>query len=151
MDIHRLISGNAAPVASNLRGGRHGHIALTIVAKEYMAQTVFVFVPPHNPGDHPQIIGSAQEQALVTEKFQQNQPLFLKYTVVGRALKKQIATEVEPVFLSSMVYQLTGFGQVSALIMLQHLFSSYGSINEIDLKENAVKMMGPYDPAEPLA
>ena len=35
--------------------------------------------------------------------------------------------------------------------MLQHLFASYGAIEEIDLKENAVKMMGPYDPAEPLA
>ena len=34
--------------------------------------------------------------------------------------------------------------------MLQHLFSSYRAIDKIDLEENAVKMMGPYDPAEPL-
>ena len=34
--------------------------------------------------------------------------------------------------------------------MIQHLLSSYGEIGEIDLEENAVKMMGPYDPAEPL-
>ena len=35
--------------------------------------------------------------------------------------------------------------------MLQNIFSSYRAINKIDLGENAVKMMGPYDPAEPLA
>ena len=54
---------------------------------------------------------------------------------------------MEPVFLSPLVDQITGFGHVSALTMIQHLFSSYGEINKIDLKENAVKMMGPYNPA----
>ena len=58
---------------------------------------------------------------------------------------------MEPVLLSPLVDQLTGFGQVSALTMLQHLFSRYGEIDEIDLEENAVKIIGPYNPAEPLA
>ena len=44
-----------------------------------------------------------------------------------------------------------GFGQVAALKMLQHLFTSYGVIDEIDLKENAVKMIVLYNPTEPLA
>ena len=35
--------------------------------------------------------------------------------------------------------------------MLQHLFASYGAIDEIYLEENSVKMMGPYDPAKTLA
>ena len=67
------------------------------------------------------------------------------------SLKKQIVTAVEPVFLSPLVYQLTWFRQVSALTILQHLFSRCGVINEIYLEENAVNMMVPYDPAEPLA
>ena len=67
------------------------------------------------------------------------------------AFKKQIFTAVEPVFLSPLVDQLTGFGQVSALTILQNLFSSYEAIEKIDLKENAVNMMGPYYPAEFLA
>ena len=37
------------------------------------------------------------------------------------------------------------------LTMLQHLFASYGAINKISLEENAVKMMGPYNPTEPIA
>ena len=55
------------------------------------------------------------------------------------------------VFLSPLVDQLTGFIRVSALAMLQHMFYRYGVIDEMDLEENTVNMMGPYDPAEPLA
>ena len=67
------------------------------------------------------------------------------------SIKKQIVTMVEPVFLSLLVDQLTGFGQVADITVLQYLFTSYGTIDKIDLEENAVKMMGPYDPIEPLA
>ena len=37
--IHKLISGNAASVWSNLIGGRHGHLALTMTAEKYMEHT----------------------------------------------------------------------------------------------------------------
>ena len=33
---------------------------------------------------------------------------------------------------------------------MQHLFASYGAIEETDPEENSVKMMGTYDPTEPL-
>ena len=66
------------------------------------------------------------------------------------AFKNQIITAVKPIFLSSLVDKIKGFGQVSALTLIQHLLSSYGVIEKIDLKENAVKTMGPYSPAEPL-
>ena len=66
-------------------------------------------------------------------------------------MKKKIITAVEPVFLYPLVYQLTIFGQVSALTMLQNLFSRYRTIYEIDLEENSFKIMGPYNPTEPLS
>ena len=66
-------------------------------------------------------------------------------------MKKHIVTAVEPVFLSPLADQLIGFRQVSALTILQHLFTSYGAIDKINLEENAVKMMGTYDPAESLS
>ena len=140
-----------AYVVSNLRGDWHRHLVMTMTSTEYMEQSGFTFVPTHNPGKYSQSVGSAQEQALGTEKFWKNQAVFRKYTAVDRALKNQIVTSVEPVFLYSLVYQLTGFGQVSALTMLHHLFSNNGAINKINLKENTVKMMGPYDLAEPLS
>ena len=74
-------------------------------------------------------MGNAKEQAMRTDKFKKNQVLVQKYTAVDGALKNQIATAVEPVFLSPLVDQLTGFGQVSALTIIQHLFSSYRVID----------------------
>ena len=35
--------------------------------------------------------------------------------------------------------------------MLQHIFTSYEAIEEINLEENGVNTMEPYDPTEPLA
>ena len=58
-------------------------------------------------------------------------------------MKKQIVTTVEPVFLYPLVDQLTGFVKVTAITMLQNIFSRYRGINEIYIEENAVKMMGP--------
>ena len=116
--IHLLISGNAASVASNHGGGQHGHLALTMTDTDFRAQTGFAFVTPHNPGDYPQSMGNAQEQALGTEKFGQNQAMFHKYIAVERALKRQIVTAVEPFFLYPLVDQLTGFVKVSELTMM---------------------------------
>ena len=47
--------------------------------------------------------------------------------------------------------QKTWYGHLSALTMLQHILSNCWEIYEINLKENLVKMMGPYDHEEPLA
>ena len=50
-----------------------------------------------------------------------------------------------------MVDQLKRFGQVSEIAMLQHLFTSYGAIDNIVVEENAVKMMKPDELVEPLS
>ena len=60
VDLHQLISGNAASVAFNFGGGQHRHLALTMMAEDYRAQTGSEFVPPQKPGDYPQSMGSAQ-------------------------------------------------------------------------------------------
>ena len=69
INLHQLVSGNVASVAPNLREFRHGHLALIMTAEEYMSQMGYMFVPPHNPGDYPPTMGTAQEQALGTKKF----------------------------------------------------------------------------------
>ena len=66
-------------------------------------------------------------------------------------LKNHIVTELQPVLLTPLMDQLTYFGQVYALQMIHNSFTSYEAVVEIDPEENAVKMMGPYDPTESLA
>ena len=64
-----MISINVASMALNFRGGRHGHLALTMTIAEYITQTGFPFFMPHNPGNYVTTMGTAQEQVIETEKF----------------------------------------------------------------------------------
>ena len=91
---------------SNLGGGQHRHLGMTMTNEYYGAKMGFVFVPPHNPGDYRPNMVNSQDQAFGTETFQTNQGLFRKYTAVDRYLKKNIMA-VELVLLSSLVDQLT--------------------------------------------
>ena len=122
-----------ASVASNLEGGRHRYLELTTTAEYYLEHMSYAFEPPHNPSYYPPSMGTAQEKALRTKRFQQNQALFQLCTAVDRSIKKQTATAVQPIFLYLLVDQLMRFEKVTALHMLQHLFTSYREMGEIDL------------------
>ena len=54
---------------------------------------------------------------------------------------------MQNVFLLAIMEHLTESVQVMALEILQNLFSSFGAIEKIDLKEKSVVIIGPYDPA----
>ena len=130
---HQLISGNAASMESNLRGGQQGHLVLTMTVEDYLDQTVHVFVPPYNPGNYPLEITPRQwvppqEQAFGTEGLRQNQALFRRCTTVEGNIKKKTVTEVQQVFLSPIMEQMKGSGQLMAIKMLQHLFRSYSKL-----------------------
>ena len=79
-------------------------------------------------------MGTSQEQELGTKRFQKNQALFRRYTTVDGAIKNKCFVVVYPVFLYPLMDQLTGFGQVAELYMLQHMFNYYGLIDEIALE-----------------
>ena len=57
---------------------------------------------------------------------------------------------MEPVLLYPIKYQLAGYGQVTAMDMMDHLFKYHRAIENIDLEENTAKMMVPYNPEQPL-
>ena len=126
--LHMLISRNVASMIYDLRGGLHRHLTLTMTVYYYIVQKGYTFLSYHNHGNYPTTIGTNQEKYLRTKRFQQNQTLFRRCTALDRALKKQIVTAVQPVLLSPLVDHLTGFGQVTALQMLQHIFNSHGAI-----------------------
>ena len=136
---------------SDLGGGHHGHLVLTMNVGDYLEQIVHMFVPPYNPGNYPLTIGTAQEKLIGNKRFEQNQALFRRYTAIDGAIKNKNVTAVQPVLLYPLPYQSTGFGQVMAVQMIQYLLISYGVIDKINLKENSIKMMGSYDPTEPPA
>ena len=101
-----------------------------MTAEEYLSHTGHAFFHLHNPGDYPLEVGNSQEQALGNDGSGKNQALFWRCTDLDGAIKKEIFMAVQQVFLSPIMYQLTGFGEVTALDILQHLFRSYGAIEK---------------------
>ena len=89
-----------------------------------MAHICYAIVPPHNINDYPPTMGTSQKKAIGTKRFRQNQALFVRCTAVETAIKNQIAVAVHKVFLSLLVEQLMGFGQVTALQIIQHIYKS---------------------------
>ena len=63
----------------------------------YRFRVCAVAQPRQLPTNH----GTAQEQALRTDKFRQNQALFRKHTAVGGGFKNKIATAMEPALQSA--------------------------------------------------
>jgi hypothetical protein len=62
------------------------------------------------------------------------------YTFVQHALKKQIITVFEPMYLDILNYDMVGFANITAREMLYHLFITYGNITAVDLKNNFEQM-----------
>jgi hypothetical protein len=153
--IHELLCENASSVTTNQGGGNHGHLTLMLSAKAYKEQTKHDFLAPANPGDAPAIAtagdNKAQEQTSLDEAFKRATRLYDRYHTTDKALKKQIESAVERPYLAELRDQLTGFSQVTAFALMEHLYDNYGLIDDVDLEVNQVTMMKPYDPETPLA
>jgi hypothetical protein len=69
---------------------------------------------------------------------------------VDQALKKQIITVFEPMYLEILNNDMVGFANTSARDMLEHLFLSYGSITAVDLERNFENIRKAWDTQQPV-
>jgi hypothetical protein len=106
--------------------------------KDYLEETKDSFVAPKNQGNDPPTASKPEDQLTVNDRYKQNQRIFDKYENTDKALRNQIEGTVEEDFLITLV--------------VTHLYTTYGDIEDIDLEDNLVAiMMKPYDPELPLA
>jgi hypothetical protein len=69
---------------------------------------------------------------------------------VQQALKKQIISAFEPVYLDVLNNNMVGFANISARDMLDHIFATYGNITAVDLEISFEHMRRAYDPQQPV-
>jgi hypothetical protein len=72
------------------------------------------------------------------------------YTSVQQALKKKIINVFEPMYLEVLNDDTSGFANISARYMLDHLFVTYGNITAVDLEINSEHMRRAWDPQKPV-
>jgi hypothetical protein len=69
---------------------------------------------------------------------------------VQQALKKQIISVFEPMYLDILNDNMVGYANISTREMLDHLFETYGNITTVDLEINFEHMRRAWDPQQPV-
>jgi hypothetical protein len=69
---------------------------------------------------------------------------------VQQALKKQITSAFETMYLDVLNDNMVGFASISSRDMLDHLFGTYGNITTVDLEINFEHMRRSWDLQQPL-
>jgi hypothetical protein len=69
---------------------------------------------------------------------------------VQQALKKQIITFFEPMYLKILNCIKVGFANITAREILDHLFITYGNIMAVDLENNFEQMRRAWCPQQPV-
>jgi hypothetical protein len=72
------------------------------------------------------------------------------YTSAQHALKNQIISVFEPMYLDILNDIMVGYANISARDMLDHLVETYGNINVVDLEINFEHMHRAWDPQQPV-
>jgi hypothetical protein len=94
---------------------------------------------PEFPGRSPASIeggGTAAQISAEKHRWEEATTDFKTCNTVQSALKKQIITVIEPMYIEILNDDLVGFANTTSRDMLDHLFLSYGSITVVDKEQN---------------
>jgi hypothetical protein len=97
------------------------------------------FGPTQQPqGVHQMVLdqGTSAQLSAVRHSWEESLLTFRKFNTVQKALKKQIITVFDPMYLDILIDDIAGFANITAREMLDHLFLTYGNITVVDLKTN---------------
>ena len=150
--VNDELTGNAVTVTTNLGGGLVGYARLTLTAAVYATICPLAWVSPVNPGVQAQIPQGATSAQItsINRAFDKDFQLYADFVAVGNALKKQLIAAVDDVYISSLKMPYIGYGNVSVLDLLTHLYSTYAKISPGDLEKNEKRMQTPYDANRPI-
>jgi hypothetical protein len=124
---------NSRSIDTQLGGGTLGHLGLIISDASYAMITPTtdagptLWISPQAPGRAPaNTDGTAAQISAARQIWEEEVQTYRKYTSVQHALKKQIISVFEPMYLDVLNDNMVGFANISARDMLDHLFSTYG-------------------------
>eukprot|EP00957_Ditylum_brightwellii_P128810 9825753-Ditylum_brightwellii.AAC.1 len=139
--IHLHLNTNAASVPSNLGGGQHVHLGLTIGGAEYQTLTGHLFVRPANPG--------VTLRPKIPMNYQHNEQI---KSASGRMHQEHISSvqcSTQRSEISSLE-RLTKPTSSALKIRTQHLYTTYGRITSTKLDKNNRAMKKDYDATLPI-
>jgi hypothetical protein len=139
----KFLQANSRAINTHLVGGTLGHLGLIISDASYVmiAPTTdagpTLWATPHAPGRAPaNTDGTAAQISAARHIWEEDVQTYRTRTSVQHALKKQIISVFEPMYLDVLNDNMVGYANISARYMLDHLFETYGNITAVDLEIN---------------
>jgi hypothetical protein len=155
--IRKSLQANSRAIDTHLGGGTLGHLGL-IVSDAYYAMIApatdagpILWVSSTAPGRAPaNTDGTAAQISSARHIWEEDVQTYRTYTSVQQALKKQIISVFEPMYLDVLNDYMVGFANMSAWDMLDHLLGTYGNITAVNLEINFEHMRRAWDPQQPV-
>jgi hypothetical protein len=94
--------------------------------------------------------GTASQISAARHIWDEDVQTYQTCTSVQQALKKQIISVFEPMYLNILNDNMVGYANISARDMLDHLFKTYGNITAVDLEINFEHMRQAWDHQQPV-
>lgn len=142
-ELNTYLNSCSASVHSNGGCGTLGYLVLTAPAAVYALQSATAFPPPVNPGatltlpDPPPTAVAIGE---MTRAHTEDSRCFREYHNVDKACKKVITKLVPEVYYRTLKNRYTGYNNVTALNILNHLWIEYGTLTEEMVQDNDRKL-----------
>jgi hypothetical protein len=109
------------------------------------------WVTPNAPWRAPATTdGTAAQISAACHIWEEDVQTYRTRTSVQQALKKQIISVFEPMYLEILNDNMVGYANISARGMLDHLFETYINITAVDLEINFENMRRAWDPQQPV-
>jgi hypothetical protein len=155
--IRKLLQANVRAIDTHLGGGALGHLGLIVSDVSYAmispateaGPTLWEIptAPGRSPGNTDR---TAAQISAARHTWDEEVQTYRTYTSVQQALKKQIITVFEPMYLDVLNDDMVGFANITSRAMVDHLFITYGNIIEVDLENNFEHMRRAWDPQQPV-
>jgi hypothetical protein len=153
----KFLQANSRAIDTHLGGGTLGHLGLIISDASYAiispttGEEPTLWVTPQAPGRAPaETDGTAAQLSAARHIWEEDVQTYRTCTSVQQALKKQIISVFEPMYLDILNENMVGYANISARCMLDHLFETYGNITAVDLEINFEHMRRAWDPQQPV-
>jgi hypothetical protein len=155
--IRKLLQANTREIDTHLGRGALGHLGLIVSDASYAMlapateEGPTLWERPIFPGRAPgNTYGTAAQISAARHIWDEEVQTYRTYTSVQQALKKQIITVFEPMYLDVLNDNMVGFANITARAMLDHLFMTYSNITAVDLENNFEQMRRAWDPQQPV-
>jgi hypothetical protein len=110
-----------------------------------------LWTSPQSPGRAPaNMDGTAAQISAARHIWEEDVQTYPTCTSMQQALKKQIISMFEPMFLDIVNDNMVVYANISAIGMLDHLIETYGNITAVDLEINFEHMRQAWNPQQPV-